>query len=693
MYSMRWYWDKYRRQTMLKILRPDCVEEIPAPFLPYFWAKSSRTGETAKIECESPYRVKELVEECKRGGLETFEGDVPFGRRVAMDMDLRVSMPEKYLVYDIEVDGSGEFPDPDLARYRILSICAMDNEGNEFVFCDDDEELIIQDFVDLATKYRLIGGWNSQRFDWPYIRNRGRLLDVEIDEFQIIDMDFLAMYKFVTLVEKSSFSLNNIAKVEEVGMAKVDVDVANLIDLFYEDRDKLIEYNMMDVKITAAIEKKYQLVNFLFSICQSCSTFPNEHFYLDANGMSRMSVLQGVNTIFTKNANKKGILIPTKTESEKPTYLGGMVMKPPRTGIVKNVAILDYKSLYPFIMKAFNIGPDTYCDNNEGEIKAPIGSFSKEHKSYVVDTIEELMHLKTEMGIAKANADPDSFEGKAMVWRYHSIKVLINSLFGATGFFKGDHYKFECCQNVQSIERLILPETIRFVRSLGIEVVGADTDSVFVVVSGIDEAIRLAEVTTEHINEWVRAEFNTIDEDCFVMEAEKFFESMMIIAKKKYAGLVVHDGTKPVDYLYKRGLESVRHDWPMAVKLFQDKLLIKMLKDEDWMNYIQSTKKQFMSGELDGQMAIFKTLKKPVEEYETMPPHVRAATMSEDGVRIGDKVGYLKVGQNKTDLVVADNEGSVDIPTQKRGYVWRHMFKPIISRFGVKENMTLDQFM
>jgi len=280
-----------------------------------------------------------------------------------------------------------------------------------------------------------------------------------------------------------------------------------------------------------------------------------------------------------------------------------------------------------------------------------------------------------------------------MVWRYHSIKVLINSLFGATGFFRGRHYKYECCQNVQSIERVILPETIAFVESLGIEVVGADTDSVFVVVSCIEEAMRLSEVVTEHINQWVREEYHTIDEDCFVMEAEKFFESMMIIAKKKYAGIVVHDGNKPVNYLYKRGLESVRHDWPMSVKIFQDKLLVKMLKDEDWKAYIKDTKRAFDNGELDHEMAIFKTLKKPVEEYETMPPHVRASLMMDHPVRIGDKVGYLKVGPEKTSLVVANSDGSVDIPKQNRPYVWGHMFKPIIDRFGVKANMTLDQFM
>lgn len=691
MYAMRWYWDKRNNKTMLKILRPDKVEEIPAPFLPYFYVDDSNGG-VEKIECSSPYQLKDVVEDCKRHGIETFEGDIPFGQRVAIDLDLRVCMPQQHLVYDIEVEAGDEFPDPDEAKYRILSICAVDQDGNEFVFCDRDEGWLIQEFLDLATQYRIIGGWNSQRFDWPYIKNRCKWLDIEFDEFQIIDLDFLAMYKFVTLIEKSSFSLGNIAKVEDVGMEKLDVDVANLKDLFENDVETLIKYNMMDAKITSAIEKKYQLINFLFSICQSCNTFPGEHFYLDENGMSKMSILRGVDTIFTKNANKLGVKVPTRKEVERPTYLGGLVMEPPITGIVKNVAILDYSSLYPNIMKALNIGPDTYLDDGSGDIKAPIGSFTSKQKSYVVDTIEELMHLKTEMGKAKAEADPDSFEGKAMVWRYHSIKVLINSLFGATGFFRGRHYKFECCQNVQSVEREMLPATINFVKSKGYKVVGADTDSVFVQIDCVEDAVVLAKETTDYINTWVKNQYNLPREGTFELEVEKYFDAMMIIAKKKYAGVVVHDGTRPVNYLYKRGLESVRHDWPEAVKTFQDKLLLKMLDDKNWGGYINETKKKFYDGELDDRMAIYKTLKKPVEMYATLPPHVRAASMKAPNVRVGDKVGYLKVGPQKTDIVVANDDGSVDIKVQHRSYVWKHMFAPIMFRFNVPVNQTLDSF-
>lgn len=682
---------------MLKVLHPDKVDHIPFPFDPYFYVDDPTTGKREKVECTTPTKQREILDICRSRAMETYEGDIPYTRRVMMDLEWKVTAPEKYLIYDIEVDAGDEFPEPSIAKNRILSICAMDQDGTEFVFCDQDEALMVEDFLALATKYRIIGGWNSMRFDWPYIKNRAtNWLGIRVDEFQIIDLDFLAMYRFVTLVEKASFSLDNIAKVEEIGIRKVEVEVSKLKLLMENDPEKLIEYNMTDVKMVAAIEKKYMLVNFLFAICESCHTLPREHFYLDQHGIGRMSVFQGVETILIKNANRKGIHVPTRKDNSPPTYVGGMVMEPPRKGVVDNVAIIDFSSLYPNIMRAFNIGPDTYRDDKSGGIDAPIGSFTNETTSYVVDTIDELMHLKTEMGKAKAMADPDTFEGKAMIWRYHSIKVVINSLFGATGFHKSRVYKYECCQNVQSIERLVLPETIRGAEDLGFEVVGADTDSIFVVVKDIDEAKELATKLNVRVNEWAKKTFNVMREGCFDMDVEKFFSSMMIIAKKKYAGVVIHDGSKDTMFLYKRGLESVRHDWPLAVKEFQDKLLLKMLLRKDWRSYIKDIKEKFYDGSLDDRMAIYKTLKKPVEEYNNMPPHVRAASMAISSgahVRVGDKIGYLKYGPRSNDILLANPYGRVDIQFQQRSYLWSKMFEPIINRFQVQKNMTLDQWL
>jgi DNA polymerase elongation subunit (family B) len=116
-----------------------------------------------------------------------------------------------------------------------------------------------------------------------------------------------------------------------------------------------------------------------------------------------------------------------------------------------------------------------------------------------------------------------------------------------------------------------------------------------------------------------------------------------------------------------------------------------MLLDGDYRQYIKATKEKFYAGELDSKMAIYKSIKKPLEDYGTLPPHVRAASMVEGGIRIGDKVGYLKVGENKTDILVVE-DGKINIKPQQRKYVWEHMFKSLIDRFSVPVNMTLSSF-
>ena len=699
MYSLRWYWDREHKEPRLKILDAKGIHVKKLPFTPYFYVKDPSTGSMEKIECQTPSKVKEMGRMCQAEGLEVFESDVMFTRRVMMDLEWKISDPEKFLVYDIETEDADEFPDPKIAKYRILSICAKGSDGKVFQFCDDDEKKIIKQFLKVAYDYKITAGWNSSRFDDQYIKNRCEMwLDIPYDDFAMVPIDLLPLYRFVTLVEKTSFSLDNIAKIEGIG-EKIKVEVVpgegRISNLFHHDRKKLLEYNMNDVDLTFAIEAKYSLINILFSLCQNCYTQPSDHFYIDeVTGMPQASAFQGVETILIKKANDLGVRIPTRTEKTPPTYLGGMVLKPPRLGIVENVVVLDYKSLYPKIMSSFNMGPDTFIADKSGPIKAPLGSFRNDKTSYIAATIKELMHMKNEIGELKAKVPKGSFEHKALFWRYHSTKVVINSLFGATGFFRSRHYKFEVCQNVQSVEREILPETIAIVQRMGYEVVLADTDSVGFVIGSLQEAEEVCAKVNVEINRWIHEKFNTIESEKYELELDKYYSSLMLIAKKKYAGIVVYESGDCM-YVYKRGLESVRSDWCQAVREFQDKLLFKLLTKKDWKGYIKATKTKFFEGLLDEQMIVSKTLKKPIDQYETATPHVRAASMlAEMGhpVRIGDKVWYIKVGDDKESVIPVIPGQPIILKKYQREFLWKKQFESIIERFSIAKNKTLSDF-
>jgi len=125
--------------------------------------------------------------------------------------------------------------------------------------------------------------------------------------------------------------------------------------------------------------------------------------------------------------------------------------------------------------------------------------------------------------------------------------------------------------------------------------------------------------------------------------------------------------------------------------------LLKLLQKKNWKPFIVETKQKFFAGELDQKMLVYKTLKKKPEDYAVTPPHVRAAMMLADRgtpVRIGNKVGFLKVGPEK-EMVIAVKEGCVEkleIRASQRSYLWRHLFEPIIERFSISKNKTLSDF-
>ena len=703
---------EWKDEYVLKILGKEGIRYEPFPFKPYFLIdfenidkvkrkngiKIIKEGKYAKIEVPNPKSIYYMKDELHAEGIKTYEADVPFNRRILMDLNKQIYIPDDYLIYDIETEPGSVFQDPSTTDNRIYSICAMNQKDEEFVFCDDDEKKLLEDFLDLACKYHVIAGWNSLRFDFPYIKNRASKLGIDFDFFNLIDIDLLAMYRFVTSIEKESFTLDFIGKEEGFG-GKEDLGMENIKEtlpkLFAEDREKLIKYNMRDVELTSKINKKYGLVDILFTVAHDCYVYPDGLIFENKYGRGSVSFMSAVETICSKKANELGIRVETKRDRPRPIFRGGLVLEPTQVGLCKNVCFFDFKSLYPNIIRAWNIGPDTFRESG-GDIKGMSGTFISEPKSFIVEAIDELMHLKDETSAKKAKLDKNSPEYKALERRYHSTKVLINSLFGVMGFSGSKLYKMECADNVMLIAREIVGFLRDYCYKNNWEVMGGDTDSIFLRVKDIEEAKEICYLANEAIKEWAKG-YNVTDPNYLVLEVDKYFSSIIFVAKKKYAGWVIYEDDQPCSYIYKRGLESVRHDWPKAVKDFQNRLMKILLQGRDFKKEIAKTKEKLLAGEYDKDLVTYKSLKNKVEEYSSKPPHVRAAEiMINEGKEImpGDKVGFIKTGKRKDDIIpVWENE----VPTlniKARSFIWKKQFEPIIERFNVSvvNKTTLDDF-
>jgi len=689
-------WTIKNEKPQLKMLTKNGIIYKDFPFSPYFYV------ENKKIEVTLPTDIKNENNYHMHQGYKTFEADVKFVNRYMIDTNQKCEIPEKYLIYDIEVevDPSGIFPDPQIAKNRITCICAIGSDGKKFTICDDNEKKMLMDFITIVNDYRITGGWNTSRFDLPYIKNRMIRNKIKYDFFNIVDIDLLAAYKFASPGEKESFSLNNVAIQEGIGK-KYDFKgtIHELSAMFHTNRDELIKYCMIDAELTIAIEKKYKLINMFFGVANKCYCFPSQFFFKDFNDMPQVSITVALESLCLKKAKELNIKLPSKTNNVQSPFKGGLVIEPKKTGVIKNVALLDFTSLFPNIMRTFNIGENTFIEDGSGDIKAPIGSFDSNKKSYVVEAINELMNEKNRLGIEKLKVKKDTPEHNSLIWQYDATKIVINSLFGITGYYKSSLYKRECCQNVQLIARDVLAFTAKVADNYDCKMIYGDIDSIFIEVDNVEKAIEIADDISRDVNKYMLKN-GAIKKGHFEITLDKFFSKLLLLKKKKYVGRVTYDGG-PCKYTYLKGLEAKRMDSPRAVREFQKDLIDMMIGDEDvetkelW-KYINTYRKKFIKGEFDQQMVVFKNVKKPIDEYENLPPHIRVAKrMEDDGikVRVGDKIPYIKFGKNKEDVIFCKDGIAPKLRIEWRSFLWDKTFEAIIKRLHLSRNKTLSDFL
>lgn len=268
-----------------------------------------------------------------------FEGDVNPETRTLIDNYLNDDeTPEGFTVlnFDIEVETESDYLDEWKANNEIISIALTDNITEDYVVyvLDKDsrveykkyknvevipfssERQMLQAFIDKWNEINpdAITGWNIQKFDVPYLLNRIKRLwhstkvaelskidkiyyDKEYNEYRIpgvSTLDYMKLYKNYTLGERSSYSLKNISQ-DEIGKTKVEYQ-GNLNDLFREDIEKFIEYNLTDVKLVKELDDKLKFIDLAISIAHICHV-PYEQVYTSSR------VLDGAILTYLKRQN------------------------------------------------------------------------------------------------------------------------------------------------------------------------------------------------------------------------------------------------------------------------------------------------------------------------------------------------------------------------------------------------------
>jgi DNA polymerase-2 len=302
---------------------------------------------------------------------------------------------------------------------------------------------------------------------------------------------------------------------------------------------------------------------------------------------------------------------------------GGYVMDS-EPGLYDNVIVLDFKSLYPSIIRTFAIDPYGLAEPGEDPVPGFLNAAFAREGAILPELIEELWRARDE---AKKSRDAPLAQ---------AVKILMNSFYGVLGTRACRFHDPRLASSITRRGHQIIRESRDFIEKDGLRVIYGDTDSLFVLlgegVSDQEAKARGARLAAE-LNAWWRrrigAEFSL--ESFLELEFETHFLRFLMPtirgadtgSKKRYAGLVRGGGEKQVVF---KGLESVRTDWTPLARRFQRELYRRVFMNEPYEDFVKQTLEALMAGKLDHELVYRKRLRRSLSEYtKNVPPHVQAA--------------------------------------------------------------------
>ena len=258
-------------------------------------------------------------------------------------------------------------------------------EGIDNVVLFEKESEMIDTFLNLIEDADILSGWNSEGYDIPYTVNRtSRVLSkddtrrfclwgqlpkkreyekygkqaVTFDLVGRVHLDSLELYRKYTYEERHSYRLDAIGEIE-VGENKVPYE-GTLDQLYNNDFRKFIEYNIQDTALLDKLDKKLRFIDLSNSIA-------HENTVLLQTTMGAVAVTeQGI----INEAHNRGLQVPNrpKRDDTESTQAAGAYVAFPKKGLHKWIGSMDLNSLYPSVIRALNMAPETIVGQIRPEI-------------------------------------------------------------------------------------------------------------------------------------------------------------------------------------------------------------------------------------------------------------------------------------------------------------------------------------
>jgi DNA polymerase-2 len=476
-----------------------------------------------------------------------------------------------------------------------------------------------------VSKRRLALGRDGRQVRWRELDDEGQRRNAQLDGRVILDgIELLraAFYRF------ESFSLENVSR-QLLGEGKLlhGSDRGGQIgELFQHDKSALADYNLKDCRLVHDIFDHTALM--AFAVARSQLTGLN----IDRMGGSVASF----DNLYLPTLHRRGYVAPNAS-TEAITSPGGFVLDS-MPGLYDHVLVLDFKSLYPSIIRTFFIDPlGLALGVKQGGAQAL--DESQTVPGYLEARYAREGHILPEL-IADLWLRRDEAKSRKDTALSQAIKIIMNSFYGVLGTPACRFFDARLASSITRRGHDILIRSRDFIENAGQTVIYGDTDSVFVWVrdaSNVEQANAIGRQLVHDLNGYwhdnIREEFEL--ESILEVEFETHFKRFLMPtirgsdkgSKKRYAGVV--DSPSGEKLVFK-GLENVRTDWTRLAREFQEELYRRIFNGEVFEQYVKDVCVEVLEGQRDEQLVYRKRLRRKLVDYErNIPPHVRAARLCE----------------------------------------------------------------
>ncbi|WP_336296147.1 DNA polymerase II [Cronobacter dublinensis] len=442
----------------------------------------------------------------------------------------------------------------------------------------------------------------------------------------------------------SSFSLEAVSQ-ELLGEGKaIDNPWQRMDEIdrrFAEDKPALATYNLKDCELVTRIFHKTEIMPFLLERA-TVNGLP-----VDRHGGS----VAAFSHLYFPRMHRAGFVAPNLGAVPPQASPGGYVMDS-QPGLYDSVLVLDYKSLYPSIIRTFLIDPVGLVEglgapHSAASVEGFIGAWFSRNTHCLPEIVTQIWQGREEA--KRLGNKPLS----------QALKIIMNAFYGVLGTSACRFFDPRLASSITMRGHDIMRQTKALIEAQGYTVIYGDTDSTFVWLKsphGEAEAAQTGQRLVAHVNAWWKQHLQESMGLASALELEfetHFCRFLMPTirgaetgSKKRYAGLIQEGDRQRMVF---KGLETVRTDWTPLAQQFQQDLYLRIFRREPYQDYIRDTIARLMAGELDDRLVYRKRLRRPLSEYQrNVPPHVRAARLADEhNARLGRPAQYQNRGTIK----------------------------------------------